>query len=91
MQISMLISTNEFQGLKYNPKTGLWSEVDAGFLKPFHSACVVNIDDPETGETLFLTGGTGDKIEYVSIILEYEVPDIQFRRGMYQDETQLLC
>jgi len=52
------------KGLKYNPKTGLWSEVDAGFLKPFHSACVVNIDDPETGETLFLTGGTSDKIEY---------------------------
>merc|ERR1719348_1311036 len=38
------------KGLKYNPKTGTWSDdVEAGFLKPFHSACVVNINDPVNG------------------------------------------
>jgi len=53
------------KGLKYNPKTGTWSDdVEAGFLKPFHSACVVNINDPVNGETLFLTGGTSEMIEY---------------------------
>merc|ERR1712106_429083 len=52
------------KGLKYNPSTAEWSEVDAGFLKPFHSACVVNIEDPEKGETLFLTGGASDTIQF---------------------------
>merc|ERR1712142_930050 len=53
------------KGLKYNPKTGTWSDdVEAGFLKPFHSACVVNINDPVNGETLFLSGGTSEMIEY---------------------------
>jgi len=57
------LNTNK-KGLKYNPQTETWSEVDAGFLKPFHSACVVNIEDSENGETLFLTGGTSDTIQF---------------------------
>jgi len=52
------------QGLKYNPSTETWSTIDAGFMKPFHSACVVNINDYASGETLFLTGGTDDKIQF---------------------------
>merc|ERR1712002_609671 len=51
------------KGLKYNPSTKTWSEIDAGFVKPYHSACVVNINDFENGETLFITGGTSAKIE----------------------------
>jgi len=51
------------KGLKYNPSTETWSEIDAGFVKPYHSACVVNINDFENGETLFITGGTSAKIE----------------------------
>jgi len=52
------------KGIKYNPEADSWDEVDAGFLKPFHSACVVNIEDAENGETLFLTGGASDTIQY---------------------------
>ena len=78
--MSITIFMINLQGLKYNPKTGQWSEIEAGFLKPFHSACVVNIDDAETGETLFLTGGASDMIEYVTNILENKISYIRFRR-----------
>jgi N-acetylneuraminic acid mutarotase len=47
----------------YNPETKAW-RVETNILSsPLHEACMVNIDDGETGETLVLTGGTNKKIQ----------------------------
>jgi len=49
---------------KYSPETKTWSILTEGFLpQPVHGACMVNIDDGESGETLVITGGTGKKIQ----------------------------
>ena len=61
---------NLSQGMKFNPSSGEWIQVDSGFVKPYHSACVVNVKDAENGETLFLTGGTSEMIKYVRIFIE---------------------
>jgi len=59
------------KGYKYNPTTESWSEYDTDvFIKPYHSACVVNINDPENGETLVLTGGTAETIDIEKGVLE---------------------
>jgi len=51
-------------GMKFNPSRNQWTTPDSGFVKPYHSACVVNVKDAENGETLFLTGGTSEMIKY---------------------------
>ena len=56
--------------MKFNPSIDEWMQVDSGFVKPYHSACVVNVKDTENGETLFLTGGTSEMIKYVRIFNE---------------------
>jgi len=73
-QINMYTNANS-KGQKYNPESQSWTEIDAGFVKPFHSGCVVNIDDDKHGETLFLTGGTSNEI-----IFDKKVPG---RKSVY--------
>lgn len=53
------------EGMKFNPGTQTWSVlIDQFLVEPLQSACMVNIEDPEAGETLVLTGGTFKKIQF---------------------------
>jgi len=48
-------------GYRYNPDTKLWQQVPQGEAR--YAACMVTIDDGQTGETLVITGGTNRKIK----------------------------
>eukprot|EP00090_Calanus_glacialis_P005309 TRINITY_DN14118_c0_g1_i3.p1 TRINITY_DN14118_c0_g1~~TRINITY_DN14118_c0_g1_i3.p1 ORF type:complete len:452 (-),score=116.15 TRINITY_DN14118_c0_g1_i3:68-1423(-) len=53
------------EAMKFNPGTQTWSVlIDQFLVEPVQGACMVNIEDPEAGETLVLTGGTDKKIQY---------------------------
>ena len=58
-----------FQAMKFNPGTQTWSVlIDQFLVEPVQGTCIVNIEDPEAGETLVLTGGTDKKITYVRFL-----------------------
>jgi len=53
------------EGLKYNPGTQTWNVLTEGFLsEPVQDACMVNVEDGVSGETLVITGGTDKKIQF---------------------------
>jgi len=51
------------EGYKYSPDTKSWSVLTEGLPEPAIGACMVNINDGQTGETLVVTGGTNKKIK----------------------------
>jgi len=53
------------QGMKYSPETGTWTVLSEGFLsEPVTDACMVNVEDADSGQTLVITGGTAKKIQF---------------------------
>jgi len=52
--------------MKYSPETQTWTVLSEGFLsEPVQDACMVNVEDAATGQTLVITGGTDKKIQFV--------------------------